>query len=754
MNQPDRNTPEMRFRRVGGSYQLNVGNEADLRSLLRLDEAHWALTSIDINAYRADRRFLAFIDDDNNGMIRTDEVRRAVSWLLERLVRFDRLETGSDRILLDAIADGAGCLRTAAQVILDNLGLPECPDISVEQIAAEKQIIGCALRNGDGVLPPESVPDPDLAALIRNAITVSGPVRDLSGLDGIDRAGLENYRKLSAACLAWRLEAENSPEKILPFGEGTAACAAAVDQLRAELDRYFLASETVRFCGGRAQLCKEEGAANPYNPETVSAFLENAPAAIPGAECRLDFEGPLNPRISGRLHAFAALPPVAALLEKGSLTLDGWNQLKARVAPYLDWTARKPSAAFDAIARETLEREQSGDSFERLFRLTAEDLEVAEQLKCCNDLLKLALFQQNMIKFLNNYANLRELFNPENPSMLQWGKLVMDGRHFTLTMPVKLLAEHKAIATQSDICVAYVEATTGLPGALRKQLLAVAITSGNMRNLFVGKRGVFFGADGDIWDAKVIDFIQQPVSVSEALRQPFYRFGEFLGKQADKFLAARGTDAQKAMEKEFAATPLAAPGAAGVPAARPAAPAFSGSMLLMGGGIGIAAIGSSVAFIVKSLQNISIWNIFAVILGIILIFGGPVVIISLIKLFRRSMARLLEANGCAVNRPMRLSRRMGAIFTYRPEMPRSSLIKVDIVDLFHVPRKHTLRNWVAVLIAAAMLAGGGYWCYRHWFTAPATAEVKPPATEPVQAPPPPPAPALPAAPEKPAAATI
>ena len=91
--------------------------------------------------------------------------------------------------------------------------------------------------------------------------------------------------------------------------------------------------------------------------------------------------------------------------------------------------------------------------------------------------------------------------------------------------------------------------------------------------------------------------------------------------------------------------------------------------MLMGGGIGLAAIGSSVAFIAKSLQNISILNVLAVLLGIIVIFGGPLVVISLVKLFRRDLSRFLEAEGCAVNLRMRLSHRMGKIFSFRPQFP-------------------------------------------------------------------------------------
>ena len=41
--------------------------------------------------------------------------------------------------------------------------------------------------------------------------------------------------------------------------------------------------------------------------------------------------------------------------------------------------------------------------------------------------------------------------------------------------------------------------------------------------------------------------------------------------------------------------------------------------LLMGGGIGLAAIGSAVAFIAQSLKNVSFWNVLAVFLIILLI---------------------------------------------------------------------------------------------------------------------------------------
>ncbi|MBR3505447.1 MAG: hypothetical protein IKO02_00190, partial [Lentisphaeria bacterium] len=41
----------------------------------------------------------------------------------------------------------------------------------------------------------------------------------------------------------------------------------------------------------------------------------------------------------------------------------------------------------------------------------------------------------------------------------------------------------------------------------------------------------------------------------------------------------------------------------------------------------------------------------------------------LLKLFRRSLTRFLEANGCALNREMRLTLALGRIFTYVPRIP-------------------------------------------------------------------------------------
>jgi hypothetical protein len=75
----------MTYSRVGGNYQLSIRTFEDLKAVLELDEAFWALNCIEINSLRMDRRFLNFMDSNNDGKIRTDEIREAVTFLLTYL---------------------------------------------------------------------------------------------------------------------------------------------------------------------------------------------------------------------------------------------------------------------------------------------------------------------------------------------------------------------------------------------------------------------------------------------------------------------------------------------------------------------------------------------------------------------------------------------------------------------------------------------------------------------------------------------
>ena len=665
----------IQFEKVGGSLQPIVKTAADMEKLLELSSALWSITSVSLDAISMDPAFLRFMDFDCNGKIRVDEVKTAIRWVLGQLRNYSALERGSEVLTLaDLNPDDheAAEILASATLALKNTGVTEPKEITLAGIRDRKKIIAAGLSNGDGVIPVSLLTDEALIPCAEMTARLFGTVLDASGLQGFNQEALNKFKSAAEAYLAWCDAAEKTPE-ILPFGPDTKAVHGAFSAVREALDCYFELCGALRMFGENKLAPAAPG--NLLNSEEIDAALKKAPAAEPCADMVFRLNAELNPLWKDRIQAFFQ----KVLPGRDSISETEWIELKKRFAPFEAWYSGKPSDVFDKedveVIRGAIAREIPG----RLQMMIDRDLAYSKEISGFDTVEKLILYQANLLKLLNNYVNLRVLFNPSVDSILQAGILVMDGRCFKLAIRVTSVAEHKKIAERSNICIMYIDAQTGPQNALKKMQLAVAVTHGDMYNLFVGKSGVFFTADGTVWDAKVIDFIQQPVSISEAIRMPFYRFGNFLGKQMDKFFSARVKEFETGFDKTMTQAQNYKPAAAPKPAAPQQTPAVSGSMMLMGGGIGLAAIGSAIAFIAQALKNVSFWNVLAVFLIIILIFGGPMIIVSLVKLYRRDIGVYLEASGLALNKRMRLNRFMSKIFTERPEIPRGSLADTNDV---------------------------------------------------------------------------
>ena len=692
----------MNYQRIAGARQLQVKVKEDLENILKLDEAHWALTSIPVEAVCANQTFLDFLDLDHNGIIRTDELQEAVRFVLASYRDHSALLAGSEVLPLDALNEedpaGAG-MKAAAKLILEGLGNAGAGQISLEQSQGKTQALSLCPINGDGIIPPAAVCDEKAKAVHAVIMKLAGTQKDLSGEDGISMAEIDAFLAEIEKTRTWH-QAEST---VQVFGAETAAVSAETADIAAALDDYFLACETAAYYeNDDCRINKNSFNVDIQNPEEYRLMLEKSTIAQPGKVPCLDLNSPINPLYRSKITKLTKRPELAEYFSGNTLTKENWAKLNADLTPFRDWQKSTPAAGYVELTGEQLDEYSNEEVISFLRNRCLADAGVAAQIDYCDSLQKLLYFQKYLVKFLNNTVNLSELFRSDVDSVLQAGKLVLDGRHFTLTEVVTNIAEHKKIVQGSNICVIYVEVTFGKAPAVQKKNLAVAVTSGNIRNLFPGKRGIFFAQDGTLWNAKIIDMVTQPVSIIEALQMPFIRMGEFITKQADKFFSTQSNTTQQMLAKDLSAgkIPVTPP-----PAPKAQTPAVSGSMMLMGGGLGIAAIGSSIAFMIKSLQNISVANALLILLGILLVFGGPVVVISLVKLFRRNMSRYLEANAFAVNRPMRLSQKMGRFFTYHPHMPPGKLPHLDILDNGK-NRKTWIRWWLIVilLIVAAVYA--------------------------------------------------
>ena len=652
MNNPDRsNESSMKFRRIGGSSQLVIESPDDFRNAYELDPAHWTLTSIPAKNLLCPPEFLALIPQDASGRTTVSDLSDFIT--APAALRLDTLNTADD--------DGRRAKDTA-ELALKSIKAKTDSSITLEQINEFRKHVSSALQNGDGVIPPEPVKDELTADCIRFAMGAVGSQKDISGADGVGAPELDDFEVMLKGFLAWKDEGVAREKELFPYGSATPGLWGAFKAIALDVDDYFDSCHALVYAGAPDSGSRvPKNTFDPYDSSSVEDFFKKAPLSPADPACVLHMNERVNPNRAADLAAFfkafrSAIPGDPCAISEGE-----WVAFKDSITPYGDWTDRKNTNKLDDLDLDRLREIAGSKAFDNIRAMIAEDAVVSNNVTCCDLVRKVIICQTNLREFLNNFINMEALFSHEKRSFILAGKLVMNGRNFHMCMIVHDVAAHKKIAATSNVCVMYINATTGNAPATKSMTLAVAVTAGTMRRLFVGKSGVFYTPDGLIWDAVITDLIQQPVSLKEAILMPFYRIGDIISKQAEKHFAAKndaleanvtkGVDAKLAGDKEKKDSGISMP------------------MLIMGGGVGIAALGSSFAFMAKSLQGVSAWRILAVLLGIFLIICAPFVILSLLKLFRRSLTRFLEANGCALNREMRLTLALGRIFTYVPRIP-------------------------------------------------------------------------------------
>lgn len=704
------------FQKIAGSRQIVIKTAKDLNAAANLDPAHWAVTGMPLDSIVYDIDFLTLVDTDQNNRIRPDELKHAILWLLGMMNDPSGIEEGSPVLKLSAVnmeSEDAAIMVSTARIILQNLGLSNSDEITLEQVLDRRNLVLNSCGNGDGVITAENNDNELLAEYIRDAIAVCGSVEDVTGLPGIDQELNEKFQAELENCHVWHQEEKG--KVLFPCGGKTQEFYEKYIVVEEVIDQYFLLCHAVAGCSAERFSAMQHF--DPLDSKAMGDFIGNAPCAIPDPSCVLTLNGWINPEKGKGLRAFFEMAQeLGFLIRKGELTEQEWGWIKEKLAPRKDWLARTPEGAVNTIPsekiREYLEKKVPAAAIELIER----DREVKKEIEAYASLRKLILYQHRMVDFVNNFINLSSLFNPEKLSLIQSGHLIMDSCHYTLSCKVTDIASHKKIIQRSNICVMYVALSTGMPNELKTMTLAVAITSGTMRDIFVGRTGVFIGKDGVEWDAKVIDFVQQPVSLGEAIQMPFIRFGEFLEKQADKFFSSRSKAMETSLSKDLTNGKL--PGEVAQTASKQT-PAVSGSMMLMGGGVGLAALGSAFALIVNTLKSIPVWNVLLVLIGIILVISGPMIMVSILKLCRRHVSDFFAASGWAVNPRMKLTNRMGLIFTHTPEKPKGSrFLYGDIVSAFSkgfVDKKARTRKIIYWTLLAVILAWAGCMIYLKWF---------------------------------------
>lgn len=703
--------PRPVFDKYGGHYHLSISTVDDLAHVLSLADGRWMATSCPQFGLNADPVFLRFLDADGNDRIISDEIRAAVRWLRERLRPSETWTARPSHLPLDLIntdhPDGQA-LQRAAHHLLHTLNLPDATEISLEQVRNRQKTVAQADYNGDGVMPPNVIKDPETALFARDLIATLGGVPDASGRNGVNEAQLDQFRREAHAYIEWHargaiLEGQNSTA-IMPFGTATPTMAQAVAAIRDKIEQFFAQCALVRFDArmtDRMGPRDDELAKLDYKDRgAILEHLRLSPLSKPNPEGILPLDSGANEFYRGPIHTLrtqAILPMFGE--EATAITEPQWCELLKKLAPYEAWLTSKPATALESLSVSKLRAYLDGPYDANIRALMVEDKAVAQEIQQWQHLEKLILYYQWLFEFLNNYVSFPHLFDPEHRALFEMGTLVLGGRKFTFSVRVENRGVHSNLAKNSGMYLLYLQVTGAKPEDAFE--IAVPVTRGSGDHFYVGRRGVFFTVTGRELDAQIIQMVENSTSLWEAVKAPFRRIFTMIGGRFSQISGAiqketetsitTTTSVQQSIQAELRqtqkvpeqpaastaaplpSTPVVAPGPTESAASR-----TSGSVrdFMIGTGFLVAGLGTALKFLADAARQLTQPRTLHILLIMMGVFLGVTILATVTsawaKMRKRDLGVLLQASGWAINGRMRLTRPLARFFTRKTRLPEKA----------------------------------------------------------------------------------
>jgi len=692
-------SPSARFTKTGRAYQLDIATAADLRIALDLDEAHWVAISAPVDTLHLDALFLQLVDNDHDGRLKPRELKDAIRWCLEVLCDFRGLDASDESVELASInlraEDGKRAHQAATKLLLQQE--EGATHVSLDQVRQVRlQIEGMPVSER-GIVLPEATDDPTIRQFVEDLTATVGGVEHPSGAMGLDEEHLGQFLASAEAYLAWdaqgRAPDEQSCTDILPLGSATSAAFAALAGVRAKIDEYFAQCEAVKLDDRLAD--RITGSVSDQTDfadlTDLRALLQRASLSRPNAELILRFDESINPWYTDSI-ARLREHVVGPMLDNGDqLTHQQWQQTKQTFAAYEGWLGDQRGAELAPLGSERVREYLEARTADAVRDLIAHSKQTTFVFDNIRALEKLLLFQANLLRLANNFISFPDLYDPERRAVFEMGTAIVDGRRFNFAVKVTDRAEHAKLAATSSIYVMYLELVR--QGSEQQLCVAVPVTAGGQGNLCVGKRGVFEDIEGQHWDARIVQIIENPIDLGGAITAPYRRLARIFTGKIDSLISSTEERFDENAEQTMSAVSTA-----GKSAATPAAGAAVGGML-MGGGIAVAALLSAVTYISAKIAENPL-SILLGVLGVVLLLMLPATIRAFFKLRQRDLSAILEGSGWAINTRMRLTRRQALTFTARPPYPKGS-------------RGRRAAGWLIALLIFAAVAAVGAWRLTH-----------------------------------------
>ncbi len=437
-----------------------------------------------------------------------------------------------------------------------------------------------------------------------------------------------------------------------PFGEQSDAVAEAVNAVREKIADWFMRCKLVQFDEDAAAALdvQVDKIAAISGDDLITKYDEIAtyPLARPNKEALLPLTKGINPAWQAQIATMHAL----VFDGKKSITEEEWKSVLAKVDSHTDWKTASETAMNEAIAEQLATHSAAIAPVERLVR-----------------------YSRDFMKLIHNYVVLKDFYKRDEKclAVFQAGKLYIDQRQCDLCIRVSDMGKQIASAGTSGIYLIYCHCVAKSGGA---QLdIAAAMTDGDITGLTEGKNALFYDRDGNDYDATITKIIDNPISVRQAFFSPYRKFGKWVtdkitksatekeSKQFDQMTAKADTASTNLTVKTEGAEAVAADKKAQMFDIAKFAGIFAAIGLALGA-IG-AALGALGGFIFAKW-----YNIILLIALVVIVISGPSMLLAWLKLRKRNLGPVLNANGWAINSKILINTTFGQTLTKMAKYPK------------------------------------------------------------------------------------
>ncbi len=691
------------FFRAGGVDQVSLRDGADVTSLDQLDQKLWVALAMPTRGVDVDTATLDLLDADKDGRIRVNDIQAAASFVRDTFKRPDDILATKATLALSQLKDDR--VVTAAKRMLSDLRRPDAAELTADDVAAHTKAFADTKLNGDGIVTADSTDDAELRALIDEMIACVGSERDRSGKPGVDRAKADAFFAAVDERAAWLARA-TADASVSPLGDRTAAAADALDAVRGKLDDYFTRCRVAAFDRKAAEkLAPADSALESLAAHALSASdpeLARMPLAEITPDARLSLGAGVNPAWAAGLQTFAELALVPLVGHRDVLLPADLDAVVDKLAAHHAWRALEPASAAQKLDPARTLALAAAEPRGKLFALIAQDAALADEYAQLAAVAKAVLFARDLGRIVRNFVNFSDFYSKQD-GLFQVGTLYLDARALHLCVPVLDAGKHAQLASSSDAMLVYCDVTR----AGQTQQIAAAITNGDDDNIFVGRNGVFYDRKNQDWDATVVKVVANPISIRQAFWAPYKKLVKVIEDNVTRRAQDANTTALAKVETaggaiahvdSAAVSPAVAPPGT---ATRQLAKIDLGTIAAIG--VAIGGIGTLVAAVLGAIFGLGPWLPFGVV-ALLLLISGPSMVLAWLKLRRRNLGPILDANGWAINSRARINVAFGAAMTEVAKLPPGSQRSLDDP---YADKRTPWRRWV-FLAVVIVLAGAWY----------------------------------------------